>query len=219
MKKYVLGILVAFALLSAPARAAEPIFGFLDGKFYDSTATLRYQCFMDGNCYDLDGKPAPFKIVPVSFTQPTPPVDSCANIEGVQSVVPLGMISQNGNCVSSAAATLSNIDTTKADRVVSQINTYIAGLNVQIEAINNTKFDTGNLNHDYTTINAIKLNPGITNWREVPGYRDLQAKLLPLNESIRRLTTILSEIQSYVLAAKPLPVEESEYLQSIGINW
>lgn len=35
--------------------AAEPIFGFMDGKFYDESQSLKYVCFMDGNCYDLEG--------------------------------------------------------------------------------------------------------------------------------------------------------------------
>jgi hypothetical protein len=100
MKRY-LYILLALPLLVvfSPLAHATDVFGFQDGKFYDVNSVLKYICFLDGNCYDLEMRPAPFKIVPISYTQPITPVDICANIEGVQTVVPIGLVNDSGNCV------------------------------------------------------------------------------------------------------------------------
>lgn len=52
--------LVVFALLSIslPAKAEVPrgVFGFADGKYYDESQSLKYMCFGDGNCYDMNQK-------------------------------------------------------------------------------------------------------------------------------------------------------------------
>lgn len=68
MRKLLLAILLA-VLIPFPAKAEVPsgVFGFMDGKFYDSTSTLKYLCFMDGKCYDLNGVFS-FERTPVAST-------------------------------------------------------------------------------------------------------------------------------------------------------
>lgn len=52
-------------VLLVPATVrAETLFGFEDGKFYDINQNLKYFCFLDNNCYDLNGKFG-FKRIPV----------------------------------------------------------------------------------------------------------------------------------------------------------
>lgn len=56
MKKYLLIGLVLFFPYFASAEVPSGVLGFLDGKFYDENQTLKYICFMDNNCYDMDQK-------------------------------------------------------------------------------------------------------------------------------------------------------------------
>ena len=54
MKKY----LIVLGLLLAPflTKAETTVYGFMDGKFYDSSQSLKYICFLDNQCYDLNQK-------------------------------------------------------------------------------------------------------------------------------------------------------------------
>ncbi len=51
--------LVVLGLFIAPfvhAEAPSGAFGFLDGKYYDESQSLKYICFQDNNCYDMNQK-------------------------------------------------------------------------------------------------------------------------------------------------------------------
>lgn len=77
MKKY----LIVLALLVAPfvSKAETPagVLGFMDGKYYDESQSLKYICFLDSQCYDLNQKFA-FKreVAGVSTTTPITTVQS-----------------------------------------------------------------------------------------------------------------------------------------------
>jgi hypothetical protein len=55
MKKFIALSLLTISLFLPLKVQAEEIFGFEDGKFYDINQTLKYICFLDNNCYDLNG--------------------------------------------------------------------------------------------------------------------------------------------------------------------
>lgn len=55
MKK-LLVFLVVFFPLFAQAQVPSGVFGFADGKYYDESQSLKYMCFGDGNCYDMNQK-------------------------------------------------------------------------------------------------------------------------------------------------------------------
>lgn len=112
MKRYVLGILLVFALLVPSAQANEQVFGFMDNKFYDVKAELKYFGFMDGTFFDVAGKqvwrdgasftytkpavtPAPVVSTPIASA----PHDTCPNIDGDQGTEPVGMVKLNGLCL------------------------------------------------------------------------------------------------------------------------
>ena len=71
---------LSFGLIFYTPVKAETIYGFLDGKFYDSSANLKYMCFLDGNCYDMNQKFAfvnpqikvSFNVVPATAQAVTP---------------------------------------------------------------------------------------------------------------------------------------------------
>jgi len=105
MKK-IIGLLVFLGLVVfVPARADQTLYGFMDGKIYDESQKLVFICFQDGSCLDSNNKEV-FITVTFPSTNPgvtTPaiptPKDICANLEGVQTLVPGGFIIQGDNCV------------------------------------------------------------------------------------------------------------------------
>lgn len=56
MRKLLFASLLGVLALLPLRVQAETLFGFQDGKYYDENQTLRYMCFLDNNCYDLEGK-------------------------------------------------------------------------------------------------------------------------------------------------------------------
>lgn len=52
----ILGIIAALLVIPLLTKAEAPsdVFGFMDGKFYDQSQTLKYICFLDNNCYDIN---------------------------------------------------------------------------------------------------------------------------------------------------------------------
>ncbi len=59
MRKLLFTAILASLVLYTPLVKAEVptgVFGFMDGKYYDQAQALKYLCFMDGNCYDLNTK-------------------------------------------------------------------------------------------------------------------------------------------------------------------
>lgn len=71
MQNFITTILLVVSLVipvTAKAEVPSGVFGFMDGKFYDSSSTLKYLCFLDNNCYDLQGK--------FSFTRTAPPTNA-----------------------------------------------------------------------------------------------------------------------------------------------
>jgi len=55
MKKYLLIALLLFPFF-AKAEVPSGVFGFMDNKFYDIDQSLKFMCFGDGNCYDMEQK-------------------------------------------------------------------------------------------------------------------------------------------------------------------
>lgn len=55
MKKLLVFLVVLFPLF-AQAQVPSGVFGFADGKYYDESQSLKYMCFGDGNCYDMNQK-------------------------------------------------------------------------------------------------------------------------------------------------------------------
>ncbi len=53
--KYILIALLLFPFF-ASAEVPSGVFGFMDNKFYDADQSLKYMCFGDGNCYDMEQK-------------------------------------------------------------------------------------------------------------------------------------------------------------------
>lgn len=73
MKKLLLVTLLGVLALLPFQAKAETLFGFMDGKYYDESQTLKYMCFLDNNCYDLNGQfgfkrevPAGVPITPIA---------------------------------------------------------------------------------------------------------------------------------------------------------
>lgn len=79
-------LIVALFLFPFFARAEVPsgTFGFMDGKFYDQTQSLKYLCFLDNNCYDLNGKFA-FSREPVGSA---PTLAAQPSLQGVPVIQP-----------------------------------------------------------------------------------------------------------------------------------
>lgn len=55
MKKLILVVALLALMLPGKSWAAEKVFGFADGKYYDVEGSLKYFCFMDHNCFNMDG--------------------------------------------------------------------------------------------------------------------------------------------------------------------
>lgn len=221
MRKYLLGILVVFAIFAPSTKAAETVFGFLDGKFYDSTATLRYQCFMDGNCYDLEGKPAPFKMTPV--IQPTLPANNTAT--------PEQPTSPPANPTPATSTTEVATRVTKADKVKAEIFAYIDKLNAQLAYTDSTVVpDTWTVNGMLTTENckncsilyqsgAMKSYTREQLQKASPFMADFYKRRDSADATIKRLMTIKFEVDDYASAGIIPSAEERVYLLSLGINW
>ena len=110
MKKYLIISLLIFAPILA--KADTTVYGFMNGLFYDPTYSLqnpRFGCLPDGNCYDYKAgqNTTLSQILGLSTSTPqtltitagNPPADICANIEGIQTGVPDGLIQDGANCV------------------------------------------------------------------------------------------------------------------------
>lgn len=162
-------------------------------------------------------------------------VDVCGEIEGVQNVVPMGYIKYgSGPCLLLSSQTqpqaqvvtptpapvlTPKLSQEKAADIKNQISLYIKKLNDQIDVLRNTKFDTGNINHDYTTLKEVAENPGYLNWGAIAGYAKLQNQIIPLNEMIRHLNVISFEVQDYADYGTILSADERAYLADIGIKF
>lgn len=55
MKKLIILALLIFPFF-ASAEVPSGVFGFMDNKFYDADQSLKFMCFGDGNCYDMEQK-------------------------------------------------------------------------------------------------------------------------------------------------------------------
>lgn len=100
MKKIIGAILILVGLLAySPVKADSTVYGFQDGKFYNVNQQLVYFCFQDGSCYDMNQNPVLITVYHPAAPVIQAPIDVCPNIEGVQSVTPIGMSLVNGNCV------------------------------------------------------------------------------------------------------------------------
>lgn len=55
MKYLIIGLLVGQFLMFSPTLASESIYGFGDGKYYNAEGVLKYFCFLDKNCFNIDG--------------------------------------------------------------------------------------------------------------------------------------------------------------------
>lgn len=223
MKKYILLSLLMFSMLFAPKVHAADVYGFMDGKFYDVNAVLKYQCFMDGNCYDLDMKPAPFKLVPINAPIVTPVVDVCANIEGVQSVIPVGLVNNNGNCVAVTPSLATTIDTEKITRVKDEITACVGRLRDSITTlgytpINGVTWFRDGIPHSLT-VNDVNTDPEFYTYKQVRVVLDTNKQISDLRSKIQELNTISFEVQDYGNTGAIPSAASRAYLQSNGINW
>ncbi len=62
MKKIIIGLVLFLSLSQFHVAKADTVYGFLDGKFYAADGTLKYFCFLNGDCVDVNGQSAPFSI-------------------------------------------------------------------------------------------------------------------------------------------------------------
>lgn len=69
---FLLGFLIGHYLVPAKAHAAE-VYGFMDGKYYDESQSLKYFCFLDRSCFDVSGKQVNLAEVIPGYIDPVKP--------------------------------------------------------------------------------------------------------------------------------------------------
>jgi len=177
--------------------------------------------------------------IPAKKTE-TSIIDVCDNIEGIQTIVPIGYVKYGlGDCLLQNSPNLETnvtqitlplppvptpvlvpqLSQEKASDIKNQISLYIKKLNDEIDILRNTNFDTGNINHTYTTLRAVDENPGYLNWNAISGYTKLQNQVTLLDEIIRRLNVISFKVQDYADYGTILSADERVYLADIGIKF
>lgn len=221
MKKYLLLGLLVFLPLVSRAEVPSGVFGFQDGKYYDQAQSLKYICFLDGNCYDMNQKFAfqqtvkEASIIATASTTKYTLLDVPAGYPRALDDSQLSSDFYSVTCLNvnqDSMVILRCINQSQYDIQIKQVlfNDILVSYNGDYESINN-QFNM--LSNGYNNLSNFKANSSNTSFYRTPDPAAKVVFTLPSNTAISKK---INDQESFAAVIKSLNLYASLVLVNIN---